>query len=109
MADGMTAVKKLVDILRMGSDYDCIMQWKGTEVPRGATIGGIEIGLIQHGMITGKNRERLGFYDSMREFAGPECDEHAILITTETPQEIIAPDSTVCDPGGESVLKKGRR
>jgi hypothetical protein len=54
--------KNLVLKIGEGRKNLFLMQWKGTKIPHGATIGGIEIGWTQHGIITGKGGEQLGEY-----------------------------------------------
>ena len=56
------------------------LKWKGSKVPRGHCVNGIEIGWTQHGIVTGVNRENLGTYTRLQEFGGPDRDEHVMLI-----------------------------
>lgn len=97
--DPMKAALALVDRARNLSQNDCIMQWKGSKIPRGATINHIAIGWTQHGRIIGENGEDLGYYSRMQEFDGPDGDQHAMLITTPESAVVVAPDGTICDPG----------
>ena len=98
-ADPMLAAKQLLDHVRQSSDNDCIMRWKGTKIPRGAMIDGVPVAWAQHGIIRGPEGQELAYYERMREFAGPNGDEHALLITTMNPVSVIAPDGTVCQAG----------
>lgn len=56
------------------------LKWKGSKVPRGHKINGVEIAWTQHGFITGGNREQLGTYTRTVEWGGPNGDEHEMLI-----------------------------
>ena len=87
---------EIINAIRQGSKHDCIMRGKGSKIPRGATIDGIEVVWAQHGIISGPNGQQLGSYDRMEEFSGENKDRHALLVTTLTPVEVIAPDGTVC-------------
>ena len=97
--DPMLLAKQLLDRVRQSSENDCIMWWKGTKVPRGAMIDGVPVAWAQHGIIRGPDGQELAYYDRMREFAGPNGDEHALLITTMKPVPVIAPDGKVCQAG----------
>lgn len=94
--DPMDQCKSLVDQIRNNSDNNCILRWVGSKIPRGATIGGVEVGWAQHGRIVGKGGEELGFYKRMQEWGGPAANQHAMLVTTRDDVAVIAPDGSVC-------------
>lgn len=90
------AVKTILNRLR-ADGHDYIMQWTGSKIPRGATIDGAPIAWSQRGFLYKKGGEQLGYYDRMEEFGGPNRDQHMMLITTDKPAIVVAPDGTVCD------------
>jgi len=102
MNNPMDAAKCLVDQLRQSCQYEYSMQWLGTKIPRGATIGGIAVGCAQHGRITGVKGEELGYYVRTKEYDGPDQDEHAMLVSTTGAVEVIAPNGSVCNLGDEN-------
>ncbi len=57
-----------------------LLKWQGSKIPRGATIGGVEIGWTQHGMITGSNGMGLGYYSRLLEWGGENGDSHAMVV-----------------------------
>lgn len=56
------------------------LRWRGSKIPRGATVGGVSIGWTQNGIVTGTGGERLGTYERVVEWGGPGRDEHEIMI-----------------------------
>ncbi len=56
------------------------LKWKGSKVPRGHSVNGIQIGWTQHGLVTGVDGQNLGTYTRLQEFGGPDRDEHVMLI-----------------------------
>jgi hypothetical protein len=57
-----------------------ILSWKGTKTPRGLSINGVQIAWAKNGIVTGVNGEMLGTYARTKEFAGPNRDEHAMIV-----------------------------
>jgi len=57
-----------------------VLEWVGTKIPRGFKVNGVEIAWTQHGIVTGVGGEHLGTYERLKEWGGPDKDEHAMLI-----------------------------
>jgi hypothetical protein len=96
--DGQRDLKKLAeDMIGKLSDEannHFLLTWEGSKVPRGAAIGGTDVGWTQHGIITGIDGSSLGYYDRISEFGGPEGRTQAMLIGTD--REGVTPP-----PGGQ--------
>lgn len=96
--------RSLIDTL-MSRGHLYVMQWRGTKIPRGATIGGAEVGWAQHGIISGKQGQKLGYYKRDIQFGGPGEDFHQIRICTDTETEVVSPSGEVCHPTWRSDEK----
>lgn len=68
-----------------------VLEWRGSKIPRGATIGGIKIGWTQHGMISGESGEDLGTYKRSVEFGGEHRDAHIMTISTDH-EDVVPPE-----------------
>jgi hypothetical protein len=59
-----------------------ILKWKGSKIPRGETIAGVEVAWAQHGVLSGADGEMIGSYVRLVTFGGPNADEHEISVTS---------------------------
>lgn len=69
--------------------------WKGSKIPRGASVGGISISWTQHGLVIGANGENLGYYERIKEWNGLDKDEHEMLISTD--REVFDTNGKICE------------
>jgi len=100
MDDYMQQAKFLTALLGDAQENAFRMEWEGSKIPRGATINGVEVGWTQHGRITGKAGEELGFYDRELECGGTNGKAQVMIVKTEY-KDVTPP------PGGkvEPVVK----
>ncbi len=91
----MAMAQILIQSLKSTKQNLFSMCWKGSKIPRGGKVGGIEIVWSQHGIVTGANGVDLGFYERKKEWGGVNRDEHQILISTNY-ESATNPDGTDC-------------
>ena len=73
------------------------LHWTGSKIPRGALLDGSAITWTQHGVVSTEVQHNVGYYTRTEEWAGPNKDEHEMIIATNG--EVIVspnlPDMTV--------------
>jgi len=70
-----------------GVEAAYLLEWKGSRVPRGATIGNRVVGWTQHGLVLNKDGAQFGLYERMKDFEGPDHESEMLVLTfPETPQ-----------------------
>jgi len=89
--DGMKRADYLKGLLEGGQENRFRLTWEGSKIPRGGAVDGVEIAWTQHGMITGVNRENLGYYTREEEFGGESGKRHVMVISTRG-SEVTPPD-----------------
>jgi hypothetical protein len=72
-----------------------LLRWKGSKVPRGASVDGTRITWAQHGRLVGEDGSQLGLYERVDEFGGPDSDEHVIACWFHSKVRLVAPDGRV--------------
>lgn len=103
-SDPMNMANRLVNAIRQSCPGRYLMRWTGTKNPHGATIDGVEINWAQHGRLTDPMGNELGFYRRTAEFSGSNRDQHAMIVSTKTEVEVIAPDRSLCRPAEEGEI-----
>ncbi len=59
--------------------YGVLISWNGGKIPR-FEVGGKMIGWTQNGMITAADGTRLGYYERVTEFGGPDRNEQRMIM-----------------------------
>jgi hypothetical protein len=95
MDDPMKQAQFLTKLLGSAKQNHFRMEWEGSKIPRGASINGVEIGWTQHGIVTGKNSEQLGYYEREVEFGGDSGSKHVMVISTNHSAITPPPGGTV--------------
>jgi len=93
--DPMAMAQALIGQMMGKSENFFLLTYEGSKIPRGAAIDNVEIGWTQHGMVTGKGGEQLGYYERIVEFGGSTGNTQVMLIATNGKSLTPPPSGTV--------------
>ena len=72
----------MLEKLRGTKASKLLLAWEGSKVPRGLEMpNGGKIAWTQHGIVSGQNGEKLGLYQRIEEWGGPNQNRHKMIIS----------------------------
>lgn len=72
---------QLLDQLRANGASKLFLAWEGSKIPRGVELPNGVIVWTQHGIVTGEDGKKLGFYRRHEEFGGSNNNRHIMIIS----------------------------